>query len=63
MRNDNRFHGYYKKREEGKIFKYTGKVNNDIYSTVYATNFINYTTCFPPNGPSSGVSLYTLSTY
>jgi hypothetical protein len=24
--------------------------NNDIYSTVYAANFINYTTCFGPNG-------------
>jgi hypothetical protein len=30
--------------------------NNDIYSTVYAGNFINYTTRLGPNGPSSGVS-------
>jgi hypothetical protein len=37
--------------------------NNDTYLTVYATNFINYTTRFGPNGPSSGVSIYTLSTY
>jgi hypothetical protein len=34
-----------------------------IYSTVYAANFINYTTCFGLNGPSLGVSLFTLSTY
>jgi hypothetical protein len=34
--------------------------NNDTYLTVYATNFINYTTCFGPNGPSSDVSLYQL---
>jgi hypothetical protein len=38
-------------------------INNDMYSTVYAANFINYTTCFGPNGPSSGVSFYTLSTF
>jgi hypothetical protein len=37
--------------------------SNDIYLTVYATNFINYTTCFGPNGSSSGVSIYTSSTY
>jgi hypothetical protein len=36
--------------------------NNDTYITVYATNFINYTICFGPDGPSSGVSIYTLST-
>jgi hypothetical protein len=36
--------------------------NNDTYLTVYATNFINYTTCFGPNGPSSGVStLYIIN--
>jgi hypothetical protein len=27
--------------------------NNDIYLTIYTANFINYTTCFGPNGPSS----------
>jgi hypothetical protein len=36
--------------------------NNNIYLTINATNFINYTTCFGPNGPSAGVSIYTLST-
>jgi hypothetical protein len=31
----------------------------NIYSTVYATVFFNYTTCFDPNGSSSGVFSYT----
>jgi hypothetical protein len=43
----------------------TTVTNNNTKSTVYATVFINlgYTTCFDPNGSSSGVSSYILFTY
>jgi hypothetical protein len=39
--------------------------NNNTNLTVYATIFINLgnTTCFNPNGSSSGVSSYTLFTH
>jgi hypothetical protein len=44
-------------------FSNTEFTNHDAYLNVYATNFINYTICFGPNGSSSGVSIYTSSTY
>jgi hypothetical protein len=48
-----------------RVFQEKMSTNNNTNSIVYATLFINlcYTTCFDPNGSSSGASSYTLFTY
>jgi hypothetical protein len=50
----------YKLCKRNSAFKGLNQTSNGayIYSTIYLT-ILNYTTCFDPNGSSSGVFSYT----